>query len=739
MMQAATADTKSAAARATARPEVPQAALQAPPVAGLGNQALLRLRRKCDCGDDPDCDCDSSGEKKHHKSGGLHRKADGTGALPAAGGSGCAMCGSPPALAIGAIDDPLEHDADQAAERVLRMADPGAVADGSGASTLRRQCSGGGETCQEEPEEKLRRKAAGAAGPGEAPPVVHEVLRSSGRPLDRATRAFFEPRFGRDFGGVRIHTDAQAAASAKAVGALAYTVGSRIVLGAGQEWHTASGRRLLAHELGHVVQHQGGGAPMGLHRLDGGTPQGVEESGPAADQKKCVRDLGGCPGGDRSGPGPSCDEIAAYNRECRARTGYSGPDVVADCPSGFVPDCKPPQDQPPEQKPPEEKPPEQKPPEQKPAPPPPPACTTPFAKAGTFPEIITLVRAAEAKLDAAGITSAKDQIHALRGIYYGTTWSLDYAGSATEKGEGSETRNEGFQRFTRPSESPDKTVPTDVRSILNCGLFDALKASQDVGSPVKVDFGHIVIALDARYDPDRAKDVEYPYGITSVAMGGTGTELVTWLGDLGGGAAKVALARAAVPTSSSSLAFDPSAPSDYGGSINLEGDIAGAVIATSSPTAITAPDIPAGKKLSDALTDYLTPPAATTGAPPSAWKTRAHTFLAMYGGAFDASGKLTNGATLIGSMAPKIQTFACNYLGSRVKDKRVTFTVAKQAANHVIPASQEVAEAFVNALAASALTGDKIEAKVFPAAKAAVSGACGTQINAGGLLQFSPF
>jgi Domain of unknown function (DUF4157)/L,D-transpeptidase catalytic domain len=81
------------------------------------------------------------------------------------------------------------------------------------------------------------------------------VLRSPGRPLDASVRADLEPRFGADFGHVRIHTDAQAAASARAVNALAYTFGRDIVFGAGQhEPQSPRGRDLLAHELAHVTQ-----------------------------------------------------------------------------------------------------------------------------------------------------------------------------------------------------------------------------------------------------------------------------------------------------------------------------------------------------------------------------------------------------------------------------------------------------------------------------------------------------
>jgi hypothetical protein len=90
---------------------------------------------------------------------------------------------------------------------------------------------------------------------GAVPPVVHDVLRSPGQPLDLATSAFFEPRFAHDFSQVRVHTDTKAAESARAVNARAYTVGRDVVFGAGQYApRTAAGDRLLAHELTHVAQ-----------------------------------------------------------------------------------------------------------------------------------------------------------------------------------------------------------------------------------------------------------------------------------------------------------------------------------------------------------------------------------------------------------------------------------------------------------------------------------------------------
>lgn len=105
----------------------------------------------------------------------------------------------------------------------------------------------------------LQRTVADSSPVRKLPPTVHEVLRSPGQPLDSATRAYMEPRFGHDFSGVRVHTDTQAAESARAVNALAYTIGRNVVFGAGQYAPgTTAGQRLLAHELAHVVQQREG-------------------------------------------------------------------------------------------------------------------------------------------------------------------------------------------------------------------------------------------------------------------------------------------------------------------------------------------------------------------------------------------------------------------------------------------------------------------------------------------------
>lgn len=130
-------------------------------------------------------------------------------------------------IANATAGDQYEQEADRVSEQVMRMPEP------------------------------LRTKSVQASDTGRiaAPPIVREVLRAPGRPLDHATRAFMESRFGHDFSRVRVHSGPAAEQSARTVNARAYTVGHGIVLGAGRlAPATTEGRRLLAHELTHVVQ-----------------------------------------------------------------------------------------------------------------------------------------------------------------------------------------------------------------------------------------------------------------------------------------------------------------------------------------------------------------------------------------------------------------------------------------------------------------------------------------------------
>ncbi len=156
-----------------------------------------------------------------------------------------------PKLVIGAVDDPLEYEADRIADQVMRV--PALEMDPTAAPPqIGRKCA----DCEEE---QLQRKEAGTTeAAAEASADVCEVLRAPGEPLDPPTRAYFEPRFGHDFSRVRVHTDARGERSAQDLAAQAYTVGNDIVFGRGRYApHTQEGKRLLAHELTHVVQQWG--------------------------------------------------------------------------------------------------------------------------------------------------------------------------------------------------------------------------------------------------------------------------------------------------------------------------------------------------------------------------------------------------------------------------------------------------------------------------------------------------
>jgi Domain of unknown function (DUF4157)/OmpA family len=166
----------------------------------------------------------------------------------ACGGS-CPRCQSAllqTKLKISEPSDRYEQEADHIADQIMRMPD----------STVQRQAV-------PEEEEMIQRKAAfNQAAPSASTQessdvlsIVHEVLNSSGQPLDLTTRTFMESRFGNDFSHVRIHTDETASRTAQDVKALAYTTGSHIVFGVGQySPQTTSGKRLIAHELVHTMQ-----------------------------------------------------------------------------------------------------------------------------------------------------------------------------------------------------------------------------------------------------------------------------------------------------------------------------------------------------------------------------------------------------------------------------------------------------------------------------------------------------
>ena len=157
------------------------------------------------------------------------------------------MLGLQTQLAVGSADDVYEREADRVATQVAGPA-PQTV-DGLAPRIQ-------------------RLSATPSASSMDVPASVDATLASGGSPLEPALRGDLERRFGHGFSQVRVHADARADQSAREVDANAYTVGRHIAFAAGRfAPQTSEGRRLLAHELTHVVQ-QGGGLALGLQRDD---------------------------------------------------------------------------------------------------------------------------------------------------------------------------------------------------------------------------------------------------------------------------------------------------------------------------------------------------------------------------------------------------------------------------------------------------------------------------------------
>ncbi|MFL5383022.1 MAG: DUF4157 domain-containing protein [Longimicrobiaceae bacterium] len=157
--------------------------------------------------------------------------------------------------------DPFEREADAVADEVMRMAEPARIS--SVPASIQRECA----ACEDEERKTIQPERAPSARSGAELDTVAAVrgAERGGEPLPKAARDFFESRFRRDFGRVRVHTDGKAADAARSVQARAYTIGRDIVFGAGAYAPTtAEGKRLLAHELTHVIQ-QGTAPTSALH------------------------------------------------------------------------------------------------------------------------------------------------------------------------------------------------------------------------------------------------------------------------------------------------------------------------------------------------------------------------------------------------------------------------------------------------------------------------------------------
>jgi hypothetical protein len=284
-----------------------------------------------------------------------------------------------------------------------------------------------------------------------------------------------------------------------------------------------------------------------------------------------------------------------------------------------------------------------------------------------FEDLFTTVKQAEQKLIDSGHSSIADRIKILRGIYYGTTWSMDFGQ------EGSAWRNSGFNSYLYTPGSP----PLDPRTILGDELFNKLKNSPEVKSGNKgVDFGHIMIGLESRLSY-LSSERNFPLHEA------TGLEIVTWIGDLGGGAGMLAHQRCTDPNIRAKSKFTNE--NNFGGWLNIEGDIAAYLVAKDKNTVFSPPDVKLkdNEFIADALKDYLINDKGGD------WTNRVSIFKKMIGGDVDDT-KLTN------YLANKIEDFAENYLIIR-KTSNPSVNL-HEASAHLKGAAKEVAEIFVNIL-----------------------------------------
>jgi hypothetical protein len=212
-------------------------------------------------------------------------------------------------LTVGAPGDEYEQEADRVAQQVMSMPSPGAPAPlpvTGAVQGMQRKVAA----------PQVSRSGSSPTGSGmTAPPIVHDVLNSAGQPLDSATRAFMEPRFGYDFGSVRLHTGGSARSSAADLGARAYTVGPHVVLRDESPSH-----ELLAHELTHVVQQGGAGT--------GQAPQAVNPPRNRMLQRQHADKSGEAPGNSSASPYPEEEAVLRAGIGARDSGGLADGTVV---------------------------------------------------------------------------------------------------------------------------------------------------------------------------------------------------------------------------------------------------------------------------------------------------------------------------------------------------------------------------------------------------------------------------
>lgn len=190
---------------------------------------------------------------------GYSKPSGGSSVAPAANAGGAIVV--QPKLAIGAVNDPLEMEADAMADKVMNRQNLPSV-DVVGSNNIQRKCA---ECEKEEEEESIQRKqlssfiqgreSAGGAVASEAVNDQVNSTKGNGNSIDDSTRSFMENRFGADFNDIKIHTDGEAIQMSRDLNAKAFAVGNDIYFNEGQyQPQSSAGKHLLAHELTHTLQ-----------------------------------------------------------------------------------------------------------------------------------------------------------------------------------------------------------------------------------------------------------------------------------------------------------------------------------------------------------------------------------------------------------------------------------------------------------------------------------------------------
>jgi hypothetical protein len=544
-------------------------------------------------------------------------------------------------LTVGAPGDKYEQEADRVADQVMRMPAPEAVPETTAHQPQRLQQTNEDEVqrqYEEEAEEKLKKeedeeekavqtKERSGQVPTVTPGVEAQLSASQGRgqPLSPETRSFMEPRFEQDFSGVRVHTDANAAQLNRDLNAQAFTHKQDVYFGAGDfRPDSDEGRRLLAHELTHVVQQK-------EQQKDRDTfleqnPENLQEN-----NKKKPRDFSkSLSVNDSEFIQCKSRKNKGNSKKLRTRNPKAHQLRLA-------------------------------------------SCKELVKSAQNIRQYIAIFRRAEEKLIKCGFKDPSVRIKILSEIYYGTVWSRDY------QVEKSEVRNLGFQLYTRRSNWGIPREGSDPRDCLGCGLFLSLRKSGDISG---VDMGHLLIGLNAR-----ASSIAREGSIVPLA-GTSGLENVTWVGDLGGAAARVAIDRVSNSKAGVARYFRGK---DYGAPSNLKGDIAAYVVAsgTQIETKPTDLQLTSSGLISDALEMYFLS-KDTKGKNPY------KQFLVMLGGTFKDE-SLQNKLFIELFIAKKIMSFAVQYMINFLRQhEKLEIDLIMKAKSYLPEASLDVARRFLD-------------------------------------------